>query len=132
MISENMVLVSGNLTKDSARQGDHDIVAFSIAHNENFKDSSGAWKQNVSYFDVTVFGKLCQKALGLKRGDAVYVQGRLKQERWLGQDGGNRSAVKITAFSIKTDPKPRVYEEDVAPPEPAKSSSPTPDDDLPF
>jgi single-strand DNA-binding protein len=66
------------------------VLSFSIAHNSKVKE-----KDEVHYFDITVFGKHAEFIADFaKKGASVLVAGRLVQQRWE-KDGQKRSAVKI-------------------------------------
>lgn len=101
----NIVIVSGNLTKDIELRYLNDGTAlahFSIAVNEKYKD-----KEQTHFFEVTVWGKTaenCAKYLG--KGSKVLVQGSLKQESWE-KDGQKHYRVKINAHRIEFIGKPR-------------------------
>ena len=60
MGSYNKVILMGNLTrKPEVRytQGGMAICNLGIAVNRRFKDSSGNWKEEPTFVDVTFFGK---------------------------------------------------------------------------
>ncbi len=96
----NSVSLSGNLTAEAELRytsGNVAIVTFTIAVNYTYGE-----RENVSFIDVKVFGKLGEvlhQYLG--KGKPVIVSGRLEQERWQAQDGGNRSKVVVIADFIE-------------------------------
>ena len=96
----NHVFEQGNLTRDpelSYTTGGTAVCKFSIAQNSKYKD-----KEEVSYFDVEAWGKTAENvAQYKKKGDAVIVEGTLKQDRWDDKTtGAKRSKVKIVAFKV--------------------------------
>ena len=84
-MSLNTVNIMGNLTKDPelrVTQAGKSVVTMSIANNRIYTQN-GEKKQEVSYFDVVVWGQIAENCSKyLKKGHGVIVEGRLKQERW--------------------------------------------------
>lgn len=99
----NTVAISGNLTKDPEIRGNQGkIVAFSIAYNERYRDATGKYRDNVSYFDIVKFGpeSYCNYLMqNLKKGMKVTITGKLNQNRW--ESGGKTFySVQIVADAI--------------------------------
>lgn len=105
MSDYNHVGIIGRLTRDAEIKYTANGTAvcnFSIACNKSIppKNEGDKWENEVSYFDVTLWGKKAEgKAKYLTKGVQVLVDGELKQDRWE-QDGHARSKVEITAHSI--------------------------------
>lgn len=109
----NSVVVVGNLTRDCGTdpygrdfaytQGGLAIATVSIASNRSRKQGDGSWADEVSYFDVKIFGKTAENLKPyLTKGQKVCVEGVLKQERWQdSKTGGNMSKVVILANQIQ-------------------------------
>ena len=102
-------VIYGNLTKDVDMRYTPTgtaVAAISVAVNTKYT-SGGEQKEDVSYFDVKAFGKIAENcAKYIARGSSVLVAGRLKQERWQDNDGGNRSKVVIMADNVQFLSKP--------------------------
>lgn len=115
MTDLNNVTVIGRVTQEI---GENDFGYIStgtaklqlhVANNESRKKGD-KWEDEVSYFDVTVWGKpaenLKQK---IRKGLLIAVSGRLKQDRWE-KDGQKKSRIYINADSVqileKTETKP--------------------------
>jgi single-strand DNA-binding protein len=98
----NQVIIMGNLTKDVELKyipAGTAIGNFSLAMNSKYK-SGGEYKEEVSYIQVTTFGKVAENcAEYLRKGSRAIVQGRLKQERWE-KDGEKKNAVKVMATLV--------------------------------
>lgn len=108
MTDINKVIVIGNITKNldensyGYTQGGTARANVSIAVNRSRKDASGQWVNDVSYFDVTIWGKLAENLKPyLLKGKKIAVTGFLKQDRWTDQQGNNRSRVSIVAEEIE-------------------------------
>lgn len=74
------------------------IVSFSGVSGEKYKD-----KEDTCFIDCVVFGALGEKVVMkyLKKGSQVYIQGKLKQEKWTAQDGTNRSKHSVTVENLQ-------------------------------
>jgi single-strand DNA-binding protein len=82
------------------------VTSFSVAINRKFKDKSGEWKEEVSFFDVETFGKLAERVAQLNKGYQILVEGELRQDKWESPAGEKRSKVKIVANRIALLGKP--------------------------
>lgn len=101
MATTNQVTIEGKLTRDAELKytaSQMAVCELSIAVNKS-KKKGDEWVSEVSFFDVTAFSKVAEKAGSLSKGDGVLIVGELKQERWE-KDGQKRSAVKIIANGV--------------------------------
>ncbi|MCL1926644.1 MAG: single-stranded DNA-binding protein [Syntrophorhabdaceae bacterium] len=136
MVSFNRVIIAGNLTRDPETRfipSGTAVTEFSVAVNSRYKSkSSNEFKEEVSYFDIVVFGKMGENcAEYLSKGRAVLVEGRLRQRRWE-QDGVKRSKIEILADNVQFlrsgSGSGPAQEGGFSSP----SSQESPDDDIPF
>ena len=97
----NRVILIGNLGKDPEvrRLENGAVVAkFSVATNENYKDRSGEWQTQTEWHDIVVWRMLAERAEStLKKGMAVYVEGKLTHRSWQDQDGNPRRTTEVVA-----------------------------------
>ncbi len=108
----NQVLIEGNVVRDPIRKetpnGKH-LCTLPIAVNRYYKGSSGDYVNEVGYFDIEVWGDAFASPIQkyAHKGRGVRVVGRLKQNRWKGQDGKQASKVSIVAehLEFKFPPK---------------------------
>jgi single-strand DNA-binding protein len=103
----NSILIEGNMVRDplfrSTPKGTP-LCTFSLASNRFFKQDSGLEKE-VSFFEVETWSKLAETVYNLgHKGRGVRVVGRLKQDRWNGSDGKQRSRVTIVAEHVEFRP----------------------------
>jgi single-strand DNA-binding protein len=118
----NSVLIEGNATRDAelkyANSGTA-ICKLSVAVNRFYKSGDG-FEKEVSFFDVDTFGKVAEIcAEKCRKGNAVRITGRLKQNRWNASDGTVRSQVIIVADHVEISPKAKGQDEQPsAPPDP--------------
>jgi single-strand DNA-binding protein len=96
---KNNVRLEGNLGKNAEKKTTQngDVVNFSIAVNEEWKDKDGAEHKNTDWFQIQVWGPLAKLAATLKAGTPVIVEGKIKPETYTA-DG-----VEHKTFSIKAD-----------------------------
>ena len=96
MASINEVTVVGNLTRDPElrfTQAGLAVCNASVAVNRRWQNkTTQEWEEKVSYIDVTVWGVHGQNvAESLRKGDRVFVNGRLEQRSWEDDAGNKRS-----------------------------------------
>lgn len=97
----NKVMVIGNLTRDpeirNVPSGDS-VANLGIATNRVWTDNQGQKQQAVEYHNVVAWRKLADICgQYLKKGDKVYIEGRLQTRNWEGQDGIKRYRTEIIA-----------------------------------
>ena len=106
MASVNKVILVGNLGRDPeiryAPSGDA-ICNVSIATTDTWKDKqTGEKKESTEWHRVVFFGKLAE-IVGqyLKKGRAIYVEGRLQTRKWQDQNGQDRYTTEIRASEMQ-------------------------------
>lgn len=99
----NQVVLIGNCVRDVAisyTQGGMCIGKLSLASNRSVKQN-GQWGAEVSYFDVTIFGKTAENLQQyLVKGKKIAISGILKQDRWE-KDGHKYSKIGIVANTVQ-------------------------------
>jgi single-strand DNA-binding protein len=103
--SLNKVFLMGNLTRDPELRyipSGKAVASFSVAVNRSYKDPSGEKKEDVSFVNVVVWGKLAEICGEyLTKGRPVMVEGRLKSSSWEAQDGQKRSKLEVVAQDVQ-------------------------------
>lgn len=78
------------------------MTKLSVAVNRKFKDATGAFKEEVTFVDVSVFAKQAEAcAQYLTKGSPVFVEGRLHLGKWETPDGQSRSKLDVTAERVQ-------------------------------
>lgn len=96
--SWNKVELIGNLTRDPELRytpSGSAVATFTIATNRTFV-SDGEKREETDFHRIVAWGKLaelCQQLL--KKGNRVFVSGRLQNRSWEGQDGQSRTVTEI-------------------------------------
>jgi single-strand DNA-binding protein len=100
----NSVLIEGDITSEPqlrAAPNGTQVCTFSIASRRFYKGDAGM-KEDIGFFDVESWSKLAENCYNLgRKGGGVRVVGRLKQDRWNGDDGKCHSKVFIVAEHVE-------------------------------
>ncbi|MCP4176502.1 MAG: single-stranded DNA-binding protein [bacterium] len=104
MASFNKVMLMGNLTRDPELRytpSGSAVCDFSIAINRKYS-AGGQEKEEVCFVDIVVWAKQAESCgKYLKKGSAVFVEGRLRNDNWEDKDGRKRSRLRITAERVQ-------------------------------
>ena len=106
MASVNKVILVGNLGADPEVRylpsGDA-IANIRLATTDRYKDkATGEMKEATEWHRVAFFGRLAEIVNEyLKKGSAVYIEGRLRTRKWQGQDGQDRYSTEIVADQMQ-------------------------------
>lgn len=86
MASYNRVILMGNLTRDVQLRytpGGTPVTEIGLAVNDRRKNQNGEWVDEVTFVDVTFWGRTAEVAAEyLSKGSPVFVEGRLKLDTW--------------------------------------------------
>jgi single-strand DNA-binding protein len=101
----NKAILIGNLGKDPEirRTASQTAVAtFSLATSERRKNSSGTWEDHTEWHRIVAFGKLAEFCGSyLKKGKQVYVEGKIRTNKWQDKQGQDRYTTEILAAAIQ-------------------------------
>lgn len=104
MLNINKVMVTGRLTRDPETKylpSGQALTNLGIAVDRNFQDKSGEWRRDTVFLDIETWGKLAERcAETLRKGQPVFVEGRLKMDTWE-KDGVKQSKIRVSADSVK-------------------------------
>jgi single-strand DNA-binding protein len=107
----NMVLLKGRLTADPSMvtlpSGDA-CVNFSVALNSSWKDNQGTDQEEVSFVDCKAYRGTAEMInKNFYKGRPIFIEGKLKQDRWKKPDGtnGDKIRVIIKHFEYLDSPK---------------------------
>nr|WP_297919446.1 single-stranded DNA-binding protein [uncultured Allomuricauda sp.] len=144
----NKVMLIGHLgdeVKIHYFEGGNCIARFPLATNESYTNrQTGEKVTNTDWHNIVIRNKaaeICEKYLS--KGDKVYLEGRLKNRQWQGEDGNMRYTTEVhvqdfTFLSTKKDgmapiqpPVTNTATESVEPNSPSVTEGGE-DDDLPF
>ncbi len=153
--SINKVILIGRLGTDPEvrhLEGGAVVSNFNIATSENYTNKAGEKVENTEWHRLELWDKLATLAEKyLKKGDQIYVEGKLRTDNWQDKEGISRSTVRIRVQemtflggssrsgegspSAQASPRDAENAEPVRAPAPPSSSyqaHPKGEDDLPF
>jgi len=92
--SLNKVMLIGNLGKDPEVKftpSGMAVAKFTVATNERFKDKSGEWQDRTEWHSIVAWQRLAE-IVGeyLKKGQKVYIEGRLQTSSWEDKNSGEK------------------------------------------
>ena len=100
----NKVILVGNLTRDIElrySQAGMGIASTAIATSRKFT-SNGEKKEEVCFVDITFFARSAEVANQyLRKGSKILVEGRLKLDQWVDQNGSKRSKHTIVVETMQ-------------------------------
>ena len=127
MSGVNKVILIGNLGKDpEVRYLDNGVAVanISLATSESYKNKEGERITQTEWHDVVLWRGLAEVAEKfLKKGSSVYIEGKLRTNKWVDKDENNRYKTEVLADKLTMLGKSNNQENSVE-----KSS----EDDLPF
>jgi single-strand DNA-binding protein len=101
MASVNKVILLGNLGRDPDTRyttGGDAVTNLNIATSEQWKDKSGEKQERTEWHRVVLFGRQAEVAGEyLKKGRAVYIEGRLQTRKYTDKDGVEKYSTEIVA-----------------------------------
>ena len=131
----NKVILIGNVGKEpTIRNLDNGetVASFSLATSETFKKQDGTKVTNTTWHNIVVWkglAKVVEKYV--KKGDTLYIEGKISNRSWDDKEGNKHYITEIVASNIqmlgsKTKDTSGTTEQDV------NSDIPKQDDYLPF
>lgn len=103
MAGVNKVILLGNLGQDPeirTLENGTKLATVSIATSENYKDQSGEWQEKTEWHRLTMWRWTAEKAEKLKKGDKIYVEGKLTTRSWE-QDGVKRYVTEVVVTDLQ-------------------------------
>jgi single-strand DNA-binding protein len=138
MASLNKVMLIGNLGSDPEVRtlpSGGKVASFNIATSESYKNKEGEKVESTEWHRIELWEGLAGIAEQyLRKGDSVYIDGRIKTEKYTDANGQEKYSFKIRGNSMQMLGKPRDADNRAAQNAPVVSAAPVPveDDGLPF
>ena len=95
--------ITGRLTRDAevrTTSQDKQVVNFSVAINDSYKNKSGERIEQTTYFDCS-YWITPKVAKLLTKGTLVELSGRVSTRAWTGNDGELRAGLNFHTSQIK-------------------------------
>ena len=92
--SVNKVTLLGNLGKDPEVKflpSGQAVANFTIATSDRYKDKAGEWQDRTEWHNVVAYARTAEIVRDyVKKGNKVYVEGRLTTRSWDDKDSGKK------------------------------------------
>lgn len=104
-MSVNKVILVGHLGKDPEMRylpSGEAVAGVTLATSEVWKDKQGQKQERTEWHNISFFGRSAE-VVGqyLKKGSQIYVEGRIRTEKWTDKEGKDRYTTKIMADSMQ-------------------------------
>ena len=104
MAGVNKVILIGNLGKDpEVRYLDSGVAVanFSLATTESYKNKEGERVSQTEWHNIVLWRGLAEVAEKyLKKGNSVYIEGKIRNRKWEDKDGNTRYNTEILADNM--------------------------------
>ena len=101
----NKVILIGNLGSDPEVRyldGDRAVANFSLATNETYNDKEGNKITQTEWHRIEMWDGLAKVAEKyLSKGRQVYIEGKIKTDKWTDKDGNDKYSTKIRANTLQ-------------------------------
>lgn len=106
MASVNKVILIGNLGQDPTTRylpSGEAVTSISIATTEHWNDKkSGEKKELVEWHRISFIGRRAEVAGEyLRKGDPVYIEGRIRTKKWQDKEGNDRYSTEIACDQMQ-------------------------------
>lgn len=101
----NKIMLIGNLGKDpdmSYTQNGKAVTKFSLAVNRRVKLPSGERQEETEWFNIVAWDQLAETCNNwLKKGQKVFVEGRLQQRKYTDKNNIERTAIDVVISDME-------------------------------
>ena len=101
----NKVTIVGYLGKDPELrhlENGSSVAQFSVATSENYKDKAGEWQSMTEWHNVVCWRALAERVeKNLKKGNLVYIEGKISTRKWQDKEGNDRYSTDIVANTYR-------------------------------
>ena len=101
----NKIMLIGNLGRDPEMNYTPSGVAvtkFSLAVSRTYKASSGEKRDETEWFNIVAWNKLAETCnTYLRKGNKVYIEGRLTTRKYTDKNGVERTAIDVVANEME-------------------------------
>ena len=99
MSGVNKAILIGNLGKDPEirhLEGNRSVANFPLATSETYKNRDGEKIETTEWHNIVLWNKLAEIAEKfLKKGDKLFIEGRIRTRKWEDKDGNTRYTTEI-------------------------------------
>ena len=103
----NRITIMGNLGGDPEirrLENGTPVGKFNVATSENYRDANGEWqKTEPEWHEIVVWRQLAEQAeKTLKKGAAVFVEGKMNYRKYTDKNGIERRSAEIVANTLRS------------------------------
>ena len=99
----NSVQLLGNLARDPEvryTQSGKAVATFTIAASNTYLDSEGQAKEQTAFVNCVAWGKLGEAAGNYRKGNRLFVEGRIQTRSYETQDGQKKYVTEVIASFV--------------------------------
>jgi single-strand DNA-binding protein len=104
MAGINRVILIGNLGKDPeirSLEGGVKVANFSLATTETFRGKNGEKMEHTEWHNIVLWRGLAEVAESyLRKGNTIYVEGKIRTRDWTDKEGNKRYTTEIQADNM--------------------------------
>lgn len=101
----NKVILLGNVGKDPEvrhLEGGATVATLTLATSESYKNHSGEKVTQTEWHNLVIWNSLAKVAEQyIKKGDRLYIEGRIRSRQYEAQDGSKRYITEVFVNSLK-------------------------------
>ena len=103
-MSLNKCMIIGNLGRDPEMRytpSGQAVTQFTVAVNRSWRGQNEEWQEETEWFRVVVWAQAAERAAErLRKGNKVYVEGRIQTRQWEDQTGQKRYTTELVADKV--------------------------------
>lgn len=96
----NSVQILGNLARDPEvryTKTGKAVASFTIAATNTYTDSEGVAKEQTAFINCVAWGKVGEQVGNYKKGNRLFVEGRIQTRSYETQDNKKRNVTEVVA-----------------------------------
>ncbi len=104
MINYNKVLVGGIIYQNpkyyKMKESGVSVLNIGIATRSYYNEKNGVKKEKTDFHNGVLFGEVADKAKHLKKGDAIFIEGRLQTKAWKSKNRERNYRNEIVVMNV--------------------------------
>lgn len=103
-MSLNKILLIGHAGRQAEVRtfNESKVASFTLATTEKYRDRNGQMVENTEWHNIVIWGKLADVAdKYVQKGTMLFIEGKIKTEKYTGSDGTEKFATKVYASSMQ-------------------------------
>ena len=82
--------------------GENKVASFNLATSEKYRDRNGEVKEQTEWHNIVIWGKMAETVEKyVAKGSQLFIEGKIKTEKYTASDGTDRYTVKVYATSMQ-------------------------------